>query len=404
MPGAAVGSWGERFGRGESQTEMALPTIHLPRELGRRLQQGHPWVYRDRLQTDPNLASGTWVRVRCGEFEGFGLWDARSPIAVRVFSRTSVPDAAWVAERIRQAWQMREPLRREGTSAYRWLYGEGDGVPGVVVDLYNDYAVVEVYADALHALLDWVRVGLLACTKLKGIVLRGEGVTSLWGRQPNQELVVEENGLRLYVDLVAGQKTGLYLDQRENRQYVEPWCAGKRVLNCFAYTGAFSLYAIRGGAIEVTGVDIASPLAYEYAHNLELNGFDPDAHSFVVADCFELLQEYAERGAQYDLVIVDPPSLARAKKSRFAAQRAYVHLNQAAMRCVAPGGSLATASCTSQVSPQAFREALGEAAARAERRFLMLHEAGQAIDHPVPAHFPEGRYLKFVLGQVMEAV
>jgi 23S rRNA (cytosine1962-C5)-methyltransferase len=307
-------------------------------------------------------------------------------------------------ERVRQAWEMREPLRQAGTSAYRWLYGEGDGVPGVVVDLYGDYAVVEVYAEALQAVLDWVRAGLLKCTRLKGILLRSERVTSLWGRRPNRELIVEENGLRLYVDLVAGQKTGLYLDHRENRQYLEPWCAGRRVLNCFAYTGAFSLYAIRGGAMEVTGVDIAAPLAYEYAQNLELNGFDPDAHPFVVADCFDLLQEYADRCEQYDLVIVDPPSLARAKKSRYAAQRAYVHLNQAAMRCVAPGGLLATASCTSQVAPHAFREALGDAAARAGKRFLMLHEAGHAIDHPVPAHFAEGRYLKFVLGRVMEAV
>lgn len=383
---------------------MALPTIHLPRELSKRLQQGHPWVYRDRVPSDPGLSSGTWVRVLCGGFEGFGLWDARSPIAVRIFSHNRVPGTAWMMERIREAWHRRESLRQDGTSAYRWLFGESDGVPGVVVDLYGDYAVVQVYAESLRVVLDWVQAGLLACANLKGILLRDEGLTSLWGRHPHQALVVEENGLRLYVDLAAGQKTGLYLDQRENRYYLERWCAGRRVLNCFAYTGAFSLYAIRGGARAVTGVDIASPLAYEYARNLALNGFDPDAYPFVVADCFELLSEYAERGEQYDLVILDPPSLARAKKSRFAAQRAYVHLNQAAMRCVAPGGLLATASCTSQVSPRAFREAVGEAAARTERRFLMLHEAGQAIDHPVPAHFPEGRYLKFVLGQVIKTV
>jgi 23S rRNA (cytosine1962-C5)-methyltransferase len=383
---------------------MAIPTIYPPRELSKRLLQGHPWVYRDRLSSDPELSSGTWVRVRCGRYEGFGLWDASSPIAIRVFSRAGVPDAAWMIERIRQAWEMREPLREAGTSAYRWLYGEGDGVPGIVVDLYNDYAVVEMYAEALEGVLDWVRAGLLACTKLKGILLRGDRVSSLWGRRPSGELVVSENGLRMYVDLAAGQKTGLYLDHRENRQYLEQWCAGKRVLNCFAYTGAFSLYAVRGGAVEVTGVDIAPPLAYEHGRNLELNGFDPDAHPFVVADCFELLQEYADRGERYDLVIVDPPSLARAKKSRFAAQRAYVHLNQAAMRCTTPGGLLATASCTSQVNPSMFREALGDAATRAGRRFLMLHEAGQAIDHPVPAHFNEGRYLKFVLGRVAELV
>jgi 23S rRNA (cytosine1962-C5)-methyltransferase len=347
--------------------------------------------------------------VRCGAFEGYGLWDAHSPIAVRIFSRLGIPDAGWVVERIRKAWEVREPLRQQGISAYRWLYGEGDSVPGVVVDLYGDYAVVEIYADALQAVLDYVRAGLLACTKVKGILLRshrpsGDGVVSLWGRMPSRELIVEENGLRLCVDLIAGQKTGLYLDHRDNRQYLEPWCEGKRVLNCFAYTGAFTLYAVRGGAEQVTAVDIAPDLAQAAARNLELNGFDPDAHPFLIADCFELLQEYSERGEQYDLVILDPPSLARARKSRYAAQRAYVHLNQTAMRCVAPGGLLATASCTSQVGTDAFKGALGDAAARAGRRLLTLHEAGQAIDHPVPVHFPEGRYLKFVLGQVTEVV
>jgi 23S rRNA (cytosine1962-C5)-methyltransferase len=206
------------------------------------------------------------------------------------------------------------------------------------------------------------------------------------------------------VDLAAGQKTGLYLDHRENRRYLEAWCAGKRVLNCFAYTGAFSLYAIRGSATQVTGVDIAPQVAAEAARNLQLNGFDVDAHPYIVADCFELLQEYVTQDRQFDLVILDPPSLARARKSRHAALRAYVRLNQAAMRCLPPGGLLATASCTSQVSPQAFREALGEAAARAGKRLLILREAGQAIDHPVPAHFIEGRYLKFVLGRVQEII
>jgi 23S rRNA (cytosine1962-C5)-methyltransferase len=235
-------------------------------------------------------------------------------------------------------------------------------------------------------------------------LLRGNGLRTLWGRQPPRDLIVEENGLRLYVDLRAGQKTGLYLDHRENRRYLESWCAGKRVLNLFAYTGAFALYALRGGATCVTNVDTAAPAAHEAARNLQVNGYDPDAHPYLVTDCFDLLDEYAAQGRRYDLVILDPPSLARARTSRHAARRAYVRLNQAAMRCLPPGGLLATASCTSQVSPRSFREALGEAAVRAEVRLLILHEAGHAIDHPVAAHFPEGRYLKFLLGQVQERV
>lgn len=398
---------------------MALPTVYLPRELSKHLHRGHPWVYRDRLPQDlrasqRSIRSGTWVRVRCGTFEGVGLWDARSPIAIRLYKQRDpqraplrAPDAAWLAQIIRRAWQVREPLRRpeSSTTAYRWLYGESDGLPGVAVDLYGDYAAIEVYAESLEVLLDWLVDGLGACASLKGIVLKGDdGVRVLRGRPPPRDLIVEENGLRMHVDLRAGQKTGLYLDHRENRRYLEPWCAGKRVLNCFAYTGAFTLYALRGGAVAVTSVDVAAQAAQEAARNLQLNGYDPDAHPYVVADCFDLLDEYAAQGRQYDLIVLDPPSLARAKTSRYAAQRAYVRLNQAAISCLPPGGLLATASCTSQVAPALFREALGEAAARAGKRLLVLHEAGHALDHPVAASFPEGRYLKFVLGQVQEQI
>jgi 23S rRNA (cytosine1962-C5)-methyltransferase len=375
----------------------------VPSELGRHLRHGHPWIYRDRLPKAPHLPSGTWVEVRCGKFIGYGLWDERSPIAVRLFSQRGVPDAAWVANQVRGAWEMRAPLRRTGdTTAYRWLYGEGDGVPGMVVDLYGNYAVIETYADSVGHLLDWIVEGLRACTKLRGILLRGETTGILWGRIPPRDLVIVENGLRFYADLLAGQKTGLFLDHRDNRMYLEPWCTGKRVLNCFAYTGAFTLYAVRGGAAEVTSVDIGSHTADATRRNLALNGFDVDAHPTIVADCFDLLAGYASRGEVFDLIILDPPSLARAKKNRHAALRAYRRLNQAAIQCLSPGGLLATASCTSQVSPEAFRGVLGEAAARAQKRLLVMHETGHALDHPVPAHFSEGRYLKFILGMVRD--
>ena len=390
---------------------MSLPTVYLPTELGKSLYRGHPWVYRNQVvghacSVTPHLPSGAWVRVQCGTFQAYGLWDARSPIAVRIFAREGIPDAAWIAGRIGQAWQVREPLRQGRTTAYRWLYGEGDGIPGLVVDLYNDYAVVETYADSLAAILPWAVDGLQACTRLKGILLRrpeeaqAGAVQSLWGRLPPRDMVVEENGLRMRVNVFEGQKTGLFLDQRANRQYLEPWCAGRRVLNCFAYTGAFALYALRGGARQVVNVDVVPQAAEETRCNLELNGFDPDAHPFVVADCFALLEEIAARGERFDLIILDPPAMARARKSRHVALRAYARLNQAAMRCLPEGELLATASCTSQVSAQDFQHMLADAAARAGRRLLILHEAGQALDHPVPAHFPEGRYLKFVLGQV----
>jgi 23S rRNA (cytosine1962-C5)-methyltransferase len=227
-------------------------------------------------------------------------------------------------------------------------------------------------------------------------------VRTLWGSPAPKGLVVREHGIQFYADLQSGQKTGLFLDHRENRRFVEGPSAGRTVLNCFAYTGAFSLYALRGGARTVVSVDIGKGLAEAAAANVALNGFDPQRHSFVTDDCFDLLSRYAEEDRRFDLVILDPPSFAKSKQSRYAAIRAYTKLNALAMRCLAPGGLMATASCTSQVGPEAFKEMIAAAAASADKRFQIIHEAGQPIDHPVPAHFPEGRYLKFVVGRVLD--
>jgi 23S rRNA (cytosine1962-C5)-methyltransferase len=174
------------------------------------------------------------------------------------------------------------------------------------------------------------------------------------------------------------------------------------VLNCFAYTGGFSLYAMRGGAAEVVSVDSGNGLAEAVADNLALNRLSNERHRFVTEDCFTLLDTCSRSGRCFDLVVLDPPSFARSRSSAYAARRAYVRLNMLAMRCLEPGGSLVSASCTSQISPDQFRELLADAAQRADRRLTIMHEAGQAIDHPVPAAFPEGRYLKFVIGRVAD--
>ncbi len=424
----------------------------LPAHLKTRLGQGHPWVYRDQLAEAPRLPSGAWVRVRCGGFSAYGLWDAASPIAVRLFARDAPPDAAWVARKVREAWERRAPLRTGATTAYRWLFGEGDGLPGITVDLYDQFAVVATYADAVTTLLPWLVEALRATAPLKGIVHRARGATEdegprtedqrrrsddegrrtkdegprsekpgtssvvrlspamggrpssvvrLWGQPPPRDLTVQEHGLTFVANLATGQKTGLFLDQRENRRVVEDWAAGKTVLNCFAYSGGFSVYAARGGATHVTSVDIAADALADAQTNFARNGFDPADHRFEVADVFEYLPRLAAEGRQFDLVILDPPSLARSRQSQHAALRAYTRLNALGLRVVKPGGILVTSSCTAQVGHDAFLETLAQAGAQAGRRLLILHDAGQPLDHPVPAHFPEGRYLKFVLGQVV---
>ncbi len=378
-------------------------TLQLPASLKGPLAQGHPWIYRNHVPQAPDLSSGTWVRVRCGGFSGVGLWDAQSPIAVRLFSQKAEPDTGWVADRVACAWELRAPVRAGTTSGYRWLYGESDGLPAIVVDLYGEFAAIRTYVESVEGLVPWVADALHAHTPLQGIVwrrARGQ-VESLWGRLPPNDHTIEEHGLLFRVDLFSGQKTGLFFDQRENRLSLSPWCQGKAVLDCFSYTGAFALYALRGGAGSVMACDASAGAVDAARENLYLNGFDPDQNTLLVQDCFALLDRLAAEKRRFDVVIVDPPSFARDRQSRHSAERAYVRLNRQALRCVRAGGLLATASCTSQVSPLAFRQALAEAARQAGRRLQIVHDAGHAVDHPVPAHFPEARYLKFMLCRVL---
>jgi 23S rRNA (cytosine1962-C5)-methyltransferase len=391
---------------------MKAQEIQLPTHLKQRLAAGHPWVYRNHVPPQIRLRSGTWVKVRCGGWTGYGLWDSNGSIAVRIFSEQQIPNAQWFYQQVKAAWELRSPLRHQGCTAYRWLFGEGDGLPGITVDLYGDYAVVQTYMASAAGLLDGVVEALTALHPLKGILLRTQHSSEedepqengksrlIWGEAAPQDLTVLEHHLRFQVDLQTGQKTGLFLDHRENRKFLEGMSQGRSVLNCFSYTGAFSLYALRGGAERVVNVDVGRSLAQSAVANVRLNQLDESRHTFVTEDCFTVLSRYVEQKQRFDLVILDPPSFAKTKQNRHAALRAYTKINALALQCVAPGGFLATASCTSQVSPEAFKEMIATAGASAGRRLQIIHEAGQPLDHPVPAAFIEGRYLKFIVGRV----
>ncbi len=217
---------------------------------------------------------------------GYGMRIA--PIAIRVFSRTTIPDRRWIRERLHEAWELREPVRQTGTTAYRWLFGESDGVPGITIDLYGKHAVIAVYTRSVEKFVPFVVEGLHAEQPLESILIRRRPdqqdstpeqtdgkIERLWGEWPERDLTVVEHGLTFRANLFAGQKTGLFLDHRDNRHTLERFCEGKTVLNCFAYTGAFSLYAARGGATHVTTCDIAADAIEDAKVNFALNGFDP---------------------------------------------------------------------------------------------------------------------------------
>jgi 23S rRNA (cytosine1962-C5)-methyltransferase len=400
-----------------------LPTVRLPKSLERALQAGHPWVYRDHLPDSHGLTHGGWVQVTSGEQRAFALYDAESPIALRVFSSKGPLGSAEVAARLERAALLRAELPESGVTGFRCLNGEGDGFPGIVLDYYAGTCALVSYATSVEVLIPDLLAALPRALRVLGNTgsptvvgmlhsrtRAGQAADSkesgkaspLLGELSDAPLVVEEYGVRLNVNLRSGQKTGLFLDHRENRRFIGAHARGRSVLNLFAYTGGFSLHAARGGATRVVSVDSAGPALEAARSNFALNGFDPALHEIAVADAFEYLEAAIARKERYDIVIVDPPSFARRKEQLEAALAAYRRVNVLAMKLVEPGGMLASASCTSQVSPPMFHKMLGEAAARARRTFQLVHEAGQPLDHPVMAGHPEGRYLKFVVGRVLE--
>jgi 23S rRNA (cytosine1962-C5)-methyltransferase len=372
--------------------------VTVSRDLHASLAKGHPWIYRDHLPAKLDLPPGSWLRVRCDGWTGIGIFDPESPLSVRIYSRSEVPNAAWFEARIARAYQRRAPLLADGlTSAYRLINGEGDGLPGIVVDVYGPFAVVHLDSAALGVLVPWVVTAVQRAVDLKGICRKNSGgLEALVGRLPPERLIVSEHGLRFYADLGSGQKTGLFLDHRENRKNLGAWCAGASVLNLFSYTGAFSLYAARGGARRVVSVDSAAEAMRRAQDNVELNGLDPGVFEFVTADANKHLEALAREHQTFDVVITDPPSFARNRTQRRRALRAYEKLHALALGVLAPGGLYAAASCTSQIDVDSFRDSVAQAAQQQQRPLQIVMEAGQALDHPVMIGHPEGRYLKFM--------
>ncbi len=379
---------------------MSLTTLNLGKRLEPALLSGHPWVYRNHLPKH-QLKTGYWVRLEAGQASSIGLFEEDGAIAVRLFSDSVLPDRTFMQERVQDAVALRSLIKPD-TTAYRLINGENDGLPAIIVDVYERFLVVKTYAKSVETLLDDLVFALSKEMKPKGIVWRtADGLSALWGELPPPELTIKENGLSFIANLYDGQKTGLFLDQRDNRQVVRELAKDRTVLNLFSYNGAFSIYALAGGAISATNIDIAAAANKDAVRNAALNGFDETVHEAVTADVFEVLQSYVKQNQKFDMVILDPPSLAQDKKSKYAALRAYKKLNLLAMQLVNDGGLLISSSCTSQVFPDDFKSMLAEVAKDLKLRTQIIHEAGHALDHAVALNFPEGRYLKFVAIRVL---
>lgn len=388
------------------------PLLHLKlaRNRTRMLKQGYPWVYRDWLVEVPNAPRGTRAVIRDqrgDEVLGTGYFDPDSPLAVRLcaFEGQRLDDT-FIRQQLGTALARRTTIASDRTNGYRMVNGEGDGLAGLVCDRYADHAVIKLDGAGPaafwnpEAIADFlVKHGGVSSVYLKPRADQDGDGRVLCGELPEQ-VHFSEHGVRFRADLVHGQKTGFFFDQRENRQRIRQLARNRRVLNVFGYTGGFSVYAGVGGATQVTTVDIAKPAVSDAQYNWELNGLMGSAHQAIAADAFVFLEHARQSRERWDLIVVDPPSFASAQRHVEKAEESYARLFASALRVLEANGFIAFSSCSSHITAPMFLDICRAACSRARRRARVIAVYGQPEDHPFPLVCPELQYLKFVLLEV----
>ena len=382
---------------------MNYKAVILKRGKEESLRRFHPWVFSGAIQrADDGIEEGEKVRVLTenGDFIAVGHAQAGS-IAVRVlsFSDVAIDDAFW-EQRLRSALQMRVAIGHNADSAFRLVHGEGDNLPGLIIDCYGQTAVMQAHSIGMH--LDRFDIARALVNVSEGRIahIYYKSETTLPIMEPTNgflyggtsENIATENGLRFRIDWLKGQKTGFFIDQRDNRLLLQHYAQGRSVLNMFCYTGGFSVYAMRGGAKLVHSVDSSAKAIELTRQNVELN-FPGDArHEAFCEDAFKYL-ESQPKGA-YDLIVLDPPAFAKHRGALHNALKGYTRLNMKGFQAIRPGGILFTFSCSQVVTKDHFRNAVFTAAAQARRNVRILHQLHQPADHPINIYHPEGEYLK----------
>lgn len=386
-------------------------TVFIKPKRARPFFGRHPWVLESAiLRVDGEPASGAVVNVvtHDGNFIARGLWNASSRIRIRLYTfvENEALDETFLRTRIENAFSLRQSFGLHSEkSGCRLINSEGDSLSGIIVDQYGPYLALQVTALAMAERLDMICDSLENLLRPKGILLRGaerglgklEGLhlpdRQLRGERPDGPIFVEEHGLRFGVDLTEGQKTGYYLDQRENRQAAAAYAAGRRVLDMFCYSGGFGVAsAISGNASSVLSVDSSIKAVSLARANAELN--NATTMSVEQADAFEKLSSLHEKGEKFGMVILDPPKFARSRASASDALRAYHRINRLGVDLLEPGGILVTCSCSGAISRDDFLMMLSAVGQRSGRTLQLLEHRGAAIDHPVNLHCLEGEYLK----------
>ena len=370
----------------------------------KRVWSGHPWVFRsDIARTKGNPAPGDTVRLTAsnGRFLAMAVYNPASQIALRILSHRDEPiDEAFIRGRVHRAVEYRR--RFADLRSCRLIFAESDGLPAVIVDSFGDVLSLQCLCLGMERYKDMICDALMDEVHPKGIYERGdvpvreleglEQVTGVLRGEVPDRVLMEENGVKFWVDVKQGQKTGFFLDQKENRAAIAPFVKGARVLDCFTHTGSFALHAAKFGAADVTGVDI-SEYACDFAReNAALNGFDNVR--FVAANAFDYLKEQCAAGEQYDVVILDPPAFTKTRAAVEAAARGYKEINLRGMKLVKDGGYLITCSCSQHMLPGQFKEVVLSAARDARVHLFQVDYRTQGRDHPILPAAPETQYLK----------
>ena len=386
--------------------------IYLANGREKSLRRRHPWIFSraiERVEGSPQRGDTVDVFTSKGQWIAKAGYSPDSQIRARVWSFTNQEiDESFFTAKLRQAQLLRDPFIKLGKlTGYRLCAGESDGLPGVTIDRYANYLVGQFLSAAAEqqkaAIVEALKHLYPDCSiyersdvavrKKEGLALT-TGV--LWGETPSEPVIIEENGVKISVDIINGHKTGFYLDQRDSRYQSMKYVEDKEVLNCFSYTGGFGLYALKGGAKRVINADV-SQLALDTAKaNAELNQFDISKKRavFLNADVFKLLREYRDQGTTFDVVVMDPPKFAESKAQLTGACRGYKDINMLAMQILKPGGTLLTYSCSGLMDSALFQKIIADAAVDANREVKFVERFSQAADHPTDSAYPEGYYLK----------
>lgn len=393
-----------------------MSSITLKIERDKSMLRRHPWIFEGAIEkTEGRMNSGDTVDVLASD----GTWLAKaafspeSQIRARVwsFTKSEAIDNVFFKRKLEQALaRKQEILKKHNTNAFRLIAAEADGLPGITIDVYVNVVVVQLLsagAEKHRNKILWAILQLfpdaVVHERSDVDVRKKEGlvplVQTLHGELP-ESVIIEENGVKIYVDLINGHKTGFYLDQRENRRIAASYCAGKSVLNCFSFTGTFGLYALAAGATEVINVDASESALALSAKNIAINGLDDSKVTHLKKDVFQLLRDYKEAGTTFDVIVLDPPKFVDSKHNLNKASRGYKDINRLALSLLNENGTLLTFSCSGLMPQDLFQKIVADAALDAQRDVFFVQRLAQSEDHPVSGNFPEGYYLKGLVCKV----